>query len=855
MKRVSAPPVVDGDISDPAYQGAQEAEDFILMGGRKLATQKTVVKAVWCEDTLYLAVKLHEARMPLLRKLRTKDNDSVWTDDCFEIYIDPGHTRKKAFQLVMNPNGAKQDTSLKRRIDEAGFSDLKLTWKTAVKLHKDYWTLEAAIPLKLLSFQEVVPGTVWGVNFCRSEIPFGEKSYWNNTGEYFLRPERYAVLHFGDAPGNPQTIEMDAKKGELKVQFAPKKPKKVVLSGTIQGTGVESRQEALVTARENTLAIPVSGKERKYTVNIRLASEGKETVFASDVRNYRDGLLSCLWPSEERGNRLPILYGTAQHAFWLFANHTSEKVTGLRAELLLPEGLVLLDPTTDVEYPFYRRCRLLKQEPFTRDGKAFVRHTIAVEGTLGPCNIQKLAFHQGICIYIECRNPAFIGKKLPVYTRIYAGELSEEENLTWVEILPEKQGIVPKKLVVHNWLWTWYPYTGCLDAALRTQHLVGFNSIEAGGAQFIPGNKDRFKKYNLTLINNMWWEFHGKAEGAQAVKFDGSKDNAHLCPTAMLAENGALLLKNRSRQLEDIRGGSEGIVWDLEGPYCWNICFCPKCIDAFRKHSGIAADVNLAPAVIREKYNREWIRFCCHQSTEICRILRTEFRKINPKAKYGFYSGLPSFDTMESYRTDWYDAIGDIDLALLSYYTCSFGSLDEAFISSMQGHIRKLKAEAAKRNNPNLKVWATLTPGYGRNSSMAPSAELVKLKVLRSFASGMDGVSFWWWGPFDGDYYQRLAEATTILGKYEPFFLAGESSISLKPAPVAGKRFSSFSSKEGKREFLMLMNHSSAALELTLQNPKKRKWQDEINGKNYAGGTFAVRIAPHEAMTLISVEK
>ena len=297
MKRVASPPTLDGDLEDPAYQGAQEAQDFILLGAKKMASQKTVVKAVWCEDTLYLAAKLYEARMPLLRKLRTKDNDAVWTDDCFEIYIDPGHTRKKAFQLVVNPNGAKQDTSLKKRIDEAGFSDLKLTWRTAVKLHKDHWTVEAAIPLKLLSFQEVVPGTVWGVNFCRSEIPFGEKSFWNNTGEYFLRPERYAVLHFGDAPGNPQAITMDA----------PAKPEKVSLSGAIAGTDARSAREASLSGKEATLSIPISGKERKYTVDLRLASEDRETRFAVDVRNYHDGLLSCLWPSEERGNRLPIL--------------------------------------------------------------------------------------------------------------------------------------------------------------------------------------------------------------------------------------------------------------------------------------------------------------------------------------------------------------------------------------------------------------------------------------------------------------------------------------------------------------------------------------------------------------------
>lgn len=856
VKKVSSPPVIDGDLNDAAFRNAPEAADFILLGGKRLASQKTTVKAVWCGDTLYIAAKLEEARMPLLRKLRIRDNDSIWTDDCFEIYLDPGHTRKRAFQLVVNPNGAKQDSSLKRRIDEAGFSDLKLTWKTAVKQFPDHWTVEAAIPLKLLSFQEVKPGTVWGVNFCRSEIPFGEKSFWNNTGEFFFRPERYAILHFGDAPGNPQTIAVDGKKGELRIDFAARKAEKIRLSSKIAGSERDTVRDVQLKPPRTKVVLPIAGKERKYSAVITLSAEKKQTVFAVDVRNYRDGLLSVLWPSEERNNRLPILYGTAQHAFWLFANHTAGKVKDLKAEIILPEGLKLLDPTTDIKYEFYRRCKLVKSEKLSRGGKQYVRHTITVEGALSPVNIRKLAFHQGITIYIECSDPSLIGRKLPVYTRIYSGELSEEENITMVEILPEIRGIAPKKLVVHNWLWTWNPYAGCVDAVLKTMRAAGFNALEAGSAQFYPGRREAFRKYGFTLINNMWWEFHGKKTGLQAVKYNGSTDSSRLCPSAMLADGGKLLLENRTRQQEDIRAGSDGVVWDLEGPYCWDVCFCRSCTEKFRAFAGIPAETKLTPQIIRERYNGPWIDFCCRQSTEICRILRIRFKQINPKAKFGFYSGLPSFDTKETYRADWYDAIGDIDLALLSYYTASFTSLDDTFNGKMKEHIAKLKTAAAKKNNPGLQVWATLTPGYARNSSMTPSAELVKLKVLRSFASGMDGVTFWWWGPFDGDYYRNLAQATTIIGKYERFFLKGTSPVSLQIRNIDGKRFSTFSSSDAAgAEFFMLMNHSSLPLDVSFRNPRGRSWHDEIGGGVSADPVFRHRIPPYGVLTLISVIK
>ncbi len=853
VRRVTLPPVIDGRLDDAAYRDAPEAADFILLGGREFAGQKTVVKVVWHGDDIYVAAKLYESQMPLLRCLRTQNNDSVWTDDCFEMYFDPGHSRKKAFQLVVNPNGAKQDTSLLRRIDEAGFSDLQLSWDVAVQRAADYWTVEARIPLKLLTFDDVVPGTVWGVNFCRSEIPSGEKSFWNNTGEYFFRPERYAIMHFGDAPGNPQSIAMDNNNGKLTIAFSPSSPVDLSVSAVVSGNDESLSHQRIRLTAPGEISIAANSNERKFTVMVNIGADGKNSSFAVDVRNYQDGLLSTLWPCEERNNRLPVLYGTVQHAFWLFANHTDNAVSGIQAVITLPEGIELLDPTTDIPHNFYRRCRLAGMEKIQLEGKNFTRYTIDITGTLNPVDIRNLRFFDGITIYLKCIDPALIGQKLQCITMIRSGDLIEEENFTTIEILPPRTGIQPERLIVHNWLWTWHAYTACAADFLASMKTVGFNSVEADGTQFFPGRRDIFAANGLSLINNMFWEFHGTAgeNAPAAIRFDGSTNTNRLCPTAMLADNGRGLMANRAGVLADIRGGSQGVVWDLEGPKCWDLCFCGRCMESFRKHAGIASTEVLTPQIIRENYNQAWIRFCCWQSTEICRIIGEEFRRINPAAKFGFYSGLPSLDTMETYRADWESAVQYIDLALLSYYTNSFGSLDSTFNEKMKEHIRTLK-EYAGRFNHDLKVWATLTPGYVRNSSMVPPPELIKLTVLRSFASGADGVSFWWWGPFDGDYYDQLAQATAVIGKYEKFFLAGENRISLKHTGRRQGRYSTYTATVDGAEFILLMNHSATQIELDFENPDRRSFVDEFNEKSYSDGKFALRLPAYGFITLYS---
>ena len=185
------------------------------------------------------------------------------------------------------------------------------------------------------------------------------------------------------------------------------------------------------------------------------------------------------------------------------------------------------------------------------------------------------------------------------------------------------------------------------------------------------------------------------------------------------------------------------------------------------------------------------------------RLFQEEAKKRRPDARYGFYSALPGPATKETYRADWQTAAPFLDLALPSYYASSPAALDDTFGADMKKAIAELRALSPKP----MAVWATLTAGYGRNSSVNPSAALVKMKVLRSIAAGMDGVSFWWWGPFDGLYYQKMAEATRIIADFEDFFLQGETETGIAIRHRWGKRMSSFVSSRHGKTLIILFNH------------------------------------------------
>ncbi|MBQ6472794.1 MAG: carbohydrate binding family 9 domain-containing protein, partial [Victivallales bacterium] len=499
------PPVIDGKLDDAAWHGVSPLTGFICIGGRRFATQQTFVRICRDAENLYLGAELQESQMNLIRRLRTRRNDQIWTDDSFEVFIDPGLTQKKAYHFIVNPNGARQD-DLKARIDEAGFAELRLDWEAATSLQESGWTVELKIPFRLLTFSEITPQSAWGINFCRSEIPLGEKSYWNNTGEYFYAPAKYGVMFFAQVPGGLQAIRMPMGENGMRLTFMPAQETSVTVSAEIHAGERHETFPAVIHGigpGETTIQFPVQAY-RQYRVLSRVTEGANSAEFSLVARHYAPGLHSALWPPEERDNCLPILPGTAQHAFLILGNHSSETFSELVAEISVPEGIVLLDPTTDVDYPFYRRCRLLESKALDREEGRYTVHRIAIEGKLPPKDLRKCRFFEGITLFFQVAGSALHNRRLPLFHRILATNAQEEEQRTVLEVLEPLEGRQPRRLTVHNWMWTFYPYGGCLKPYLETMRRIGVNSVEGGGAQSLAKNRLLFREHNLSLVNNMY---------------------------------------------------------------------------------------------------------------------------------------------------------------------------------------------------------------------------------------------------------------------------------------------------------------------------------------------------------------
>lgn len=224
-------PVIDGDLSDAAWQKAAWTETFTDIEGDKQPkpAHATRVKMLWSDSSLYVAAELEE---PHLWATLTHFDDIIYNDNDFEVFIDPDNDTHTYYEIEVNALNTIFDLLLPKPYRNGG--DAMIHWhadklRSAVKLQGTLnnpsdtdkgWTVEMAIPYRALSMgvQPKIPkeGNFWRINFSRVEWdtylengryikkkdasgrPLPEHNWvWSPQGVINMHyPERWGYLHF-----------------------------------------------------------------------------------------------------------------------------------------------------------------------------------------------------------------------------------------------------------------------------------------------------------------------------------------------------------------------------------------------------------------------------------------------------------------------------------------------------------------------------------------------------------------------------------------------------------------------------------------------------------------------------------
>ncbi len=190
--RTSTPPTLDGRLDDPAWQAAVPVSGFRLTGSDDLVPTQCLLRLLWDERFLYVAVEVEEPRMDKLVVTAAGRDVFVFNDDCLEWFLAPGHSHKLYYQFGVNADAATYDG---RVFDQFWSCD----WRAWTSRADNAWYVECAIPLADLNAGRPVRNAdLWGFNLCREREAGGSRQLidWSNVQGNFHTPDLFGHLVF-----------------------------------------------------------------------------------------------------------------------------------------------------------------------------------------------------------------------------------------------------------------------------------------------------------------------------------------------------------------------------------------------------------------------------------------------------------------------------------------------------------------------------------------------------------------------------------------------------------------------------------------------------------------------------------
>lgn len=184
IRRLPAPPAIDGNLADAAWQSPPSVPELRLLANGGPASEKTAVWLAYDEHGLYVAMRCAESQMDKLVARHSERGAPLYQDDDVEIFVlPPGGAQ--VCQMAVNALGTRSD-NLGNTTD----------WAAAASRGPAEWSVEAFIPYAVLGVATPpARGNVWCVQFGRQQKAKRETTSWT-PGQSFIAKESLGEVTF-----------------------------------------------------------------------------------------------------------------------------------------------------------------------------------------------------------------------------------------------------------------------------------------------------------------------------------------------------------------------------------------------------------------------------------------------------------------------------------------------------------------------------------------------------------------------------------------------------------------------------------------------------------------------------------
>ena len=170
-------PTIDADLSDPVWAKAAVIDNFTQRSPNpyEAATERTVVRILYDESSLYFSFYNYDRTPEAIIARNMQRDGQLYTSDSVMIYLDPGQTRRNAYNFEIGASGGRSDQLELNNTEE--LTEWDTIWQARARIVQDGWVAEFAIPFKSLSYE--ADQTTWGFDVGRRIFHKNERVHWS----------------------------------------------------------------------------------------------------------------------------------------------------------------------------------------------------------------------------------------------------------------------------------------------------------------------------------------------------------------------------------------------------------------------------------------------------------------------------------------------------------------------------------------------------------------------------------------------------------------------------------------------------------------------------------------------------
>jgi len=172
-------PMIDGDLSDEAWAKAAVIDDLRQRSPNPYepASERTVVRILYDENNLYFSFYAYDSTPDQIVARNMQRDGQGFTSDSVMIYLDPGQTRRNAYNFEITAAGGRTDQLELNNTQE--LREWDTIFDARARIVRDGWVAEFAIPFKSLSYEATE--TTWGFDVGRRIYHKNERVHWSGV--------------------------------------------------------------------------------------------------------------------------------------------------------------------------------------------------------------------------------------------------------------------------------------------------------------------------------------------------------------------------------------------------------------------------------------------------------------------------------------------------------------------------------------------------------------------------------------------------------------------------------------------------------------------------------------------------